>query len=81
MEEGQQKKKNGQNNKVKVSKITRKRIKKDKKYCDFEAKQTQRLLDEPAEQVEETKKDKWTDLMAKIFEHNDADDLQMQVTE
>ena len=66
---------------MKVSKITRKRIKKDKKYCDFEAKQTQRLLEEPAEQLEETKQDKWTDLMAKIFEHNEADDLQMKDTE
>ena len=59
--------------KVKVRKLTQKRIKKDKKYCEYEAKQTKRLLEEPVEdqQVEEKKKDKWCDLMAKIFEHNE----------
>ena len=49
-------------------KLTEKRIKKNKRYQDFESKQTKRLLEAPTEQVEETKKEAWTGIMAKIFD-------------
>ena len=52
--------------------MTKKVIKKDKRYQEYAAKQTERLMQVPrsnnSNEPEETKKEKWTDIMARIFE-------------
>ena len=52
--------------------MTEKKIKKDKKYRDFACQQTQKLMAVASEQVEETKKEAWSGLMAKIFTEGGA---------
>lgn len=58
--------------KVKVRVFTEKKIRKADKFKAYEKQQTQRLLAAPTEPVEETKNEKWSGIMAQIFDSEQA---------